>query len=400
MEKVFIPKLAQNEAAFVEGKKLHAIIMDAYLVAGFKKPAETIRNACDVFIIDPNTNYFTTGEYLQIKKSFEKLKTAPAEPYKIETLYADEGARKYKFVWESIENQISENANYIILPYLYSDSVEDGRFGLNLTMISDGLKLIEDKNIELPAYAMINLGNGVLTDYQKLDYLIEQYLGDFNSRLEGYFILINKFDCRKATQEELLGLAHLSFHLSLKKQVYFLKLGDFGEILSCIGASGYSSSLAGGEVFNAEGLFKKLTGFGRKHKEVTYVPELLNYLNDEELKKIGYKCKCSVCGEAGIPSGFNQTKAHFLERKLKEMEDISAVADDKKIEFMKIRVEQAIELAEKYNRDYPVHIKTDFLQRWKIVLEKSQYWKERNTVSGEADLDSLIEEAKEQISKK
>jgi hypothetical protein len=394
MRKIYIPKLAQNEASFVKGKKIPAVIMDAYIVSAFKNPTDTIRNSCKTFIIDPNTNYFI-GDFLTVKKSFNKLPTTPKKPYKIEDLLTNESIRKYKFVKKSIGYQIREKASLIILPYLYSDSIEDTKFSLNLTMISDGIKLIQDNKIKLPVYAMINLGNQILGDYQKLDKLIDRYSEDFGNKIDGCFIMINQFDCRKASEKELLGLAYLTFHLSKKRNIYLLKIGDYGELLSCIGASGYSSSIGGGETFNAAGLFKKLKAFGRDHSKITYVPELFNYLNDEELKKIGYKCHCSVCDQTnGIPVGRNNKKFHFLERKLQGIEGLNKVQDETKIDFIKLKIEEAIELAKKYNSQYPISIKTDFLIRWKNVLIKSKHWENRDGAKEEVDLDSLIEEAK------
>ena len=393
--KIFIPKLSQNEANFVEGKKIPSVIMDAYIVASYKNPYEEIKKSVDLFIIEPNTNYFT-GDYCKQKKSFEKLSTTPENPYKIEDLLTNESIRKYDFVLKNIEYQIEKEAGLIILPYLYSDSIDDTKFGLNLTMVSDGLKLIEEKKIKLPVYAMINIGNGILTDYQKLNYLIDRYSQDFDGKIDGYFVMMNQFNGRKASEEELLGLAHLSFYLSNRKNLYLLKIDDFGELLCCIGVSGYSSSLGGGETFNAEGLFKKMFGKGRNHNEITYVAELFNYLNDEELKKIGYKCHCSVCKDNGMPNGFNETKSHFLERKLERMKEIDAVSDDKKIDFALFKIEEAIRLASKYNSENALSIKTDFLIRWKNVLERAKNWSIGDTKQEEIDLDKLIEEAKNQ----
>lgn len=395
MKKIFIPKLAQNEAGFVKDKKIPAVFMDAYIVAKYKKPAEIICSSSELFIVDPNTNYFISTDCKKIKKSFNKLETAPEEYYKVDELLTDEGTRKYKFVKESIDYQVKHKFSLIILPYLYSDSIEDTRFGLNLTMISDGLRLVEDEQVKSPVYAMINLGNEVLNDYQKLDYLIERYSGDFNERIEGYFIMIDQFDCRKASEGELLGLAHLTFHLSENKKVYLLKMGDYGELLSCVGASGYSSSLGGGETFNATSLIKKIPGFGRNHSQTTYVPELFNYLNDEALKKIGYKCSCSICNKTeGLPNGVNNTKAHFLELKLKAMEELNAVKEGDRNTYLRSKLEQAIELANQYNSDFALSIKTDFLIRWKNILDKSRHWRNRDRSKDEIDLDNIIEEAR------
>lgn len=393
MSKIYIPKLSQGEASFVEGKTIPGIIMDAYLFATYKKPAETIRKATPFFILDPCTNYFIGG-YCKEKPSFEKLPTTPDKPYKVEKLLSDEGIRKYKFVKESIDYQVKEGLGQIILPYLYSDSIDDTKFNLNLTMISDGLKLIERDNIKLPVYAMINLGIEVLHDIGKLNQLIARYSNDYKEMLEGYFISIDNFDGRKASVEELEGFAYLVFNLSIDKKVYLLKIGDYGKALCCLGANGYSSSLGGGEIFYSSGLWKKITAYGRNHNEKTYVPELFDYLYDEQLKKVGYKCGCSVCKNSGIPPSWNETKEHFLERNISFMSELSAISNENKIDFMILKIEQAVELATKYNTENALGVKTDFLIRWKNVLEKAKHWTVENAAAEEVDLDALIEEAK------
>ena len=188
MDKIYIPKLSQSEASFVNGKTIPGIIMDANLFATYKKPADTIRKSTQFFILDPCTNYFIGGYYKK-KPSFKKLPTTPDKPYKVEKLLSDEGIRKYKFVKESIDYQVQEGIEQIILPYLYSDSVDDTKFNLNLTMISAGLRLIERDQVKLPVYAMINLGIEVFHDISKLNQLIARY-SDFKDNLKKYQAVI------------------------------------------------------------------------------------------------------------------------------------------------------------------------------------------------------------------
>ncbi len=396
ISKIFIPKLTYNELSFVKGKGVPAIIMDAYLVAYRKKVADKIRQETSLFIIDPNTNYFV-DDYCKKKPSFKSLSTTPKKPYKIDELLTDEGVRKYEMVLNNIRNQINNNAGLIILPYLYMDSIDDVKFNLNLTMISDGLRVIKDNKIKYPTYAMINIGNNIFNDYSKIDFLIGRYFVDFKNELDGYFVMINNFDCRRASKEELLGLAYLTFRLSGKKDLYFLKMGDYGEILCSIGATGYSSSLAGGETFNADNLSKKKIGkiFGRNHKEITYVAELFIYLNDEILKKIKYSCDCEVC-KGNIPSSWNDTRMHFLNRKLMAIEELNKIEDGEKIKFMISKINNSIEQVAEYNSKFaPLSIKADFLLKWKQVLKEVINWKDDDSKKVDTiDLDKIIEEAR------
>ncbi len=389
---IFIPKLIQNEGGFVDDKKVSCIIMDASIVATYPKAVEKIKKNVDYFIIDPVTNFFIENQYKD-KPAFRKLLSAPENPYKVEDLMANEGLRREQMVWLNIKNQIDNNASIIMLPYIYSDSTDDSRFGINLSMVSDGIKVAKREKVSLPLYAMINLGANILSDYSRLDYLVERYLSDFKDDLSGYVLMFDSMDCKKADEELLLGLAYLTFNLSDGKNVIPIKIGDFGEILCAIGAAGYSSGLAQGETFSADGLFKKIFRMGRKHKEVKYVPELFNYLYDEELKKIGYTCECEKCA-GSIPDGFNNAKAHFLSNKLKRMAELAAITGEKRIDFMILKLEEALKLATDLNLKFALSIKTDFLMRWKRILEKSKYWSHSDKKSSAINLDELIEEVR------
>ena len=107
-----------------------------------------------------------------------------------------------------------------------------------------------------------------------------------------------------------------------------------------------------------------------------------------------------MCKDSGMPNGYNETKSHFLERKLSRMNEISAIPKDKKIDFIRLKVEDAIKLANRLNSDYALSVDTDFLIKWKNVLEKAKHWKVEDAGQEEIDLDKLIEEAKSQTETK
>jgi len=394
---IFIPKLSQTESAFLNNVKVSTVIMDAHIVAWRPKIANKIKKSVDNFIIDPVTNYFVGKSYKE-KASFQKLNTAPSKPYKIDDLLTNEYLRKEEMVWLNIKNQIDEGSSVIIIPYIYTDSIDDTRFGINLSMISDAIKLIKEKNIKIPLYAMINMGSETLKDYSKLDYIVNRYYEDFKKNISGFFLMFDQLDCRKANEDSLMGLAYLTFNLSNNKKVFNLKIDDFGEVLSVISAGGYSSGLAQGESFSAKSLSEKSFAIGRRHKEITYVPELFNYLNDEELRKMKYSCNCSIC-KNGLPDGYNPTKAHFLEKKLERMKILNTITQGKRTNFLILKIVEAIKSSKEYNDKYLLSIKYDFLYKWKNVLEKSKNWTYSDKIKDEVDLDHLIEEAKDRISK-
>lgn len=394
---IFIPKPTGQEAAFANlGLKYPAFLMDAHIVSRNVAPAKKIADACDVFVIDPVTNHFVEKVYLT-KPSFKKLPYAPKEPFKVEDLLSNESLRVEKLVIPAIEYQASQNTGLIVLPYLFSESPDDTKFGINLSMISDSLKYARDKKIAKPLFAMINIGSGVLNHPRILNYIIERYDDDFDSKIQGYFIMVDQLDNKRASDEALHGLAHLVFQLRKnKKDVFVLKIGAFGEILSAIGGSGFSSGLATGESFYEEGLREKATGFGRPISKWSYIPELFNYVNDEAIKRTDYKCSCPVCNGM-IPADIFSKKAHFLHRRMSTMTTLQKYDRTKRIDLMRARLEDAVKLASHYNKKHALALDVNHLLNWRNVLESAKHWAhESDQDKKSVDLDKLIHEARAQ----
>ncbi|GAF87391.1 unnamed protein product, partial [marine sediment metagenome] len=189
----------------------------------------------------------------------------------------------------------------------------------------------------------------------------------------------------------LRGLAHLVFQLSKNnKSVFVLKIGAFGEILSAIGATGFSSGLAGGESFHEEGLREKLSGYGRPINKWTYVSELFSYVNDEAIKRTDYKCNCLTCNGL-LPGNAFSKKAHFLRRRMDTMKSLQKIDRPKRINFMLSRLEKSIKLASHYNKKHALLLSTDHLIKWRNVLESTKHWTHKDDSDKKAvDLDKLI----------
>lgn len=393
---IFIPKLTGQEGAFVDlDLKYSACLMDAHIVSRFSTPAEKISKACDVFIVDPITNYFVEIGYLQ-KPTICNLPYSPKEPFRVEDLYRGEVMRVEEMVIPSIEYQINNNADVIILPYLFADDSEHTRFGVNLNLISDGIKYARDKKIKKPLFAMLNMGGVVLSQPRILNYIIERYDDDYGNNIHGYFITMGRdFVHKGASDESLHGLAHLAFQLTKnKKQVFVLRIGAFGEILSAIGADGFSSGIDRGESFDEEGLREKSSNFGRDISKWTYVPELFNHVNDEAIKRTNYKCNCKSCG-GSLPKDVFSKKAHFLYRRMETMNELRKLGRTKRIGLMKARLEEAIKLASHYNEKYTLSLQVNHLINWRNVLESAQHWTHDDSQSKKSvDLDQLIHEAR------
>jgi len=389
---IFIPRINGTELKLVKlGAK--SALMDAYIVAQYPIPARKIASICDLFIIDPSTNYFVERYFLR-KVSFRKLPYSPKAPFNIEDLLVDESLRVKKLIEPAINYQINQKAKVIIAPYLFTGSPTDIKFGINLTMISDSIKYVERKKIKEPVFAMINMGSAILDDPKTLNYIIERYDDDFGERIHGYFIMLDQFKEKEVSESSLLGLAYLVFQLSKNKNVFALRIGAFGEVLSAIGASGFSSGLSAGESFSEETLKKESGGFGRPTSKWTYIPDFFSYISDEEIKKTSYKCGCSKC-RGSLPKTVFDKKAHLLTTRMAITKKLSSLSRNKRIDFMKYRLGQGIKLITEYNKKYGLAIKPHHLLRWISVLDSAKSWKHNDTAKQEdIDLDNLIHQAR------
>ncbi len=382
---LFVPRI-DDLTAVEAGMPLPAIIIDLPHTMWRPVVVEKTVEAGLPLIIDPVAfQLLYTGA--KNKKNFKKL--GYGQDVTPEELYSDAHARLEKIIKPAITAQVGAGTAIIVAPAFYSEDTDDIKFALNLTLLSETLRYLSENSIQLPVFASINLGRGVLLRPAVRNYIVDMYGGDFKDKIAGYFLTINDLDARKADQDHLIGLADLVFQLSKDKCIITKHVGAFGEALSAIGCSGFSSGLAEGESFSVKNLEDRKKGFGRTGSW-TYVPEIFDYANDVELKKIGYKCGCKYC-RGGIPEDAKSKKLHFLERRLAIMEALRPLDRVARIRLMKTKLQDAVKLVGQYVRDFGSPFKTDHLLRWITVLETAESW-EHLTEDDETKLNALLNE--------
>jgi len=364
---VFIPRLQHSNA--LEGVKLEVAIMGAHHIEGQPKTRAKIKAVTSTFIIDPVTHRFlyqASGD----AKSFRKLPYP--HPVSAEQLY-DPDFRYKKVVGPSIEHQIQRGADVIVAPYLFSVDSDDTKFTTNLSMLSETIRYVEEKKFNKPVYAMIHIGRTVLTHPLITNFISARYRDEeLKDKITGYIVTIDDMDDRLASVEELNGLARLVFQLSETHKVLANSIGGFGEVLCALGASGFTSGLATGEVTAVKTLNEKLKkGWKNRRLEMTYVPEIMGYANDAQLKKIGYKCNCVSCG-GGVPLGALAKKRHFLFTHLDAIKALAVSTNYQK--FVTTRLKKAIIVADGYKNKFQLPFKTIHLHNWLTVLQTAESW--------------------------
>ncbi|MFA5271129.1 MAG: hypothetical protein WC412_02160, partial [Candidatus Omnitrophota bacterium] len=105
----------------------------------------------------------------------------------------------------------------------------------------------------------------------------------------------------------------------------------------------------------------------------TYVPELLDKLNDDALSLVGYSCKCDVC-KGSTPQDGSAKKGHFLLNRLSIINEMRKLDRQGRIKFMQNRLEKGIKLGDQWRRKHGVAVDLSHLQKWRNVLEIASLW--------------------------
>jgi len=390
---IFMPRLMNQDGAATEIGKLPASLMTANIAAHYKNLATKARNASELFVIDPMTNNMVYDAFTE-KKAFQKVPYAPKKPFEMPKLFGDEKYRIASLVEPSIKFQLEKGADLVIAPYFFSEDANGDKFRLNHTLIPDSIKFMKREKIEKPLFAMINVGNSGLGNPKMLNHIIDRY-NDCEADLKGYLIMVDNLNDIKSDEDSLKGLAWLVFQLSANKDVFVLSIGAFGEVLGSIGASGFSGGLGWLETFSEKNLKQRLKFSPRKKKVAqTYIPELFDYVNDEIVKLINYKCSCTSCG-GKMPVDYGSKKLHFLYRRLGAMKKMGGLSRNERMGLMRGRLEEALDLAEGLYGRFAIPLQTSHLKRWMGILESAKHWKhgaDQDKVSD--DLTQVIHESR------
>ena len=379
---LFIPKITYKEI-FNLNTDISAVLLEAHHSKWRPSLVPTIKEKNVLFFLDPVTNM------VMYKNSRDKINYKKL-PYSVELdfekFYADSQYRNNDFLIPCLDFQKENNPDYIIAPYLFSDNPWDSLFSINLTMIAESKKYLEDKNIKKPLLAMITINPHILEKTIAINYIIDRYTDSSLDYLNGYFILTDCLDCMKSDYSQLFGLANLVYQLSNRKNVFYKQIGGFGEILCAIGLTGFVSGLNTSETFSSKNLERDIEHF-KKHNRV-YIPELFTFINIEDAKKINYKCNCSVCNGIFDTSSYFQNN-HYLNCKITSTNNLSKLNKTEKINYMIIKLEEAKEFAE-YYRKKVMNFNPTYLSNWKQILLYSKNWS--FTKQDSIDLENLLKD--------
>lgn len=379
-EPIYIPKLQDGNVSDWS-LKLPVICVNAMTLA-WRPSTLSLRDQAEVFIVDPVTDRLLLPEARK-KKNFKKLGYPEAEP---EDMYSDSSVRR-KLIEAAIKNQVDANASILIAPYLFAEDTDDTKFTVNLTLLSETVKYLQEVGEARPLFAMICIGNSVFTRPTVLNHIIDRYNDDFTEHVSGFILSINEFSGRgNPDQSMLIGLANFVYRLSEYKPVVMKRIDAFGEVLCAIGAAGYSSGLAISETYSV----KNQEDTPRKAVRRIYAAEIFDYLNDEEAKKIGYECHNNSSPQAEHPQDHHTKTKHYLHHKMDRVNKMQSLNRQQRIDFMLQEIKKGEKLASEWNSKFGIPPKFLHATRWKTVLDQACHWKPSK--QDDAELKKLLEE--------
>lgn len=355
---IFVPKPQDSDITNL-GLKFPATMMDATIVRWRPDAAARIATSSELFIVNPVTHFLLYKDSKELK-SFKKL------PYphgiRFEDLHGNPELRSEKLIRPAIEFQLAKNSGIVIAPFFFTEDDNGAKFNLNLTMLSESIRHFQSQKIQKPLFSMIYIGNAILTNSSAIINVVDRYTDEmYQKAVSGYVVAIDNFDAKRMSVESLCGLAKLVFLLSLGNKPVFVKsIGTFGEVLGAIGAAGFVGDK---ETMSVEYLQERPKFFGRP-KNWVYLPEMLDHANEAEVRKIGYKCPCPACG-GGIAMDATSRKRHLLYSRIKAMDELSKRIPDKRIDYMKNRLGQAVDFV-----DYCVRKHRSPFEKTRLALVK------------------------------
>lgn len=372
----FAPKYLNADLALAREFAVRASLLTANCGdQRFANLRAAVRENAEVLIVDPLTHAFNYQGYLD-KPTFTALPYAPQQPF--DAAYFRDAANTRNLAIQVLDYEIGLGANILVPPYLYTRDLDDGRLRSNMRLIAEGLRIRDERGIQSPIFGMMCFSGTILESPVSTHEMITQYR---EPALDGYLVVVENFDDRQVSTQMLMGLARLVRGLAVDRDVVVCSIASFGQVLTALGANGFSAGVGWLETFREVNLQPGRANFpaDRAHRsQFYYFPELLSYLPPDAARDIfreggsetarAFMCPCPVCAN-GLPDTGPQKKQHFMHRRRGEMQDLAARPLEDRPRFMRDRIGLALELAAAIEEEGFVRVPTEHFIRWIAVLD-------------------------------
>lgn len=341
-----------------------------------RRAVEAAQRGCHTLIIDPVTNNFSYDKFLDAP-TYQALPYCPDDMLTAAN-FEDEGFRE-SFIRTVLRFQAEQGAGILLAPYLLAENLDSARYPINLrlaTEAKDELNSMEDRRA-YQLFAVINISSHFLASPASVARVSSDYL---SLPAEGYILMVEGFDDRRASQDHLNGLADLVAQLSNERDVIVMPIAAFGLVLTALGANAFGAGVGWMEIMREQSLMSGQVGYDPEaayRGRYYYLPELLYYAHPDQIPTLTdpeicpslapSRCACPECIDS-IPEDVRGKRMHFLHRRYDEMTQLAHADPSQRKDWLESRIQVALELAPRVFQDTLIEIPTAHLQRWLRTL--------------------------------
>lgn len=351
---------------------------------GLTKIVQENENVC--VIIDPATVRLAYDTF----SDTEGLKQLPYAREDFQPITPD-NLKDYKdqkdYVKKVIDTEAEFGADILLAPFHYthnsnvslvSTNPHAEWFDLDVKLLKEAIdyRNTNEKLKDKPIYAGICINHTALGSEREWRYILNTF-SIFDC--DGYVVYVDSID-ENSSKGTLLN--YISFLRELQsatgKPVVAGRVSAIGLGLLCAGVAGFTAGTARFETFS-EGFYKEEKESYNLYKRY-YYPSLLKtmpILRKDPARfgliktKLG-SCGCIYCNgknDANILVDAN-TKLHFLEVRAQEIAEISALPEDKRVEYFISRVDSALDNFALLTPSVFKPSEYSYLNNWKEVFSK------------------------------
>jgi len=373
---IFMPRVTDGVLAD-SNLGINNVLINASTVAGMPGVYQKISEAASFLIVDPETDQLM----LPTKKaSFNKLPYAAVDARK---LYSDPEYRLSDLVIPALDFQRERNIDVLSSPYLAYEHFNTEFFNVSMALVNETIRNAKAANKQAKINVMVCPKSQALHNLQEVSFIAARYSEDFKDDIDYYTVKVDGLSDKDASVEELLGLARLVHELSWTAPVIVNPVGGFGLVLSVAGASYIVSSWRGSEAYTTQ------NGMRRRPSTRVYYPPILNYLDINELRSLGYKCNCETCKNS-LPENHESITKHKIVALRDQYKELSKLTGQSRVDFVKKKYANAQTELNALGIKKMGPKNATYINKWSAVLDEVAGWS--NEPDEDLELDKLLEE--------
>ena len=373
---IFIPRVTDKNLS-KSGLGIDYAIINASTAAGYPGVFTETKNAVNTLIIDPETDKLTLAQ----STFYKKLPYASVDATK---LYSDAEYRLKEFVIPVLDFQRDHGLDILSTPYLSYEHFNTEYFNVSLAMVNETIGNVKAGEVKSKINVIVCPKCNALLNLQEVSYIASRYGEDFKNDVDYFTVKVEGLNDKTANLDELLGLARLVHELSWHAPVIVNPVGGFGLVLVLAGASYISGSWRGNEAYVAK------TG-PRSNTTSTkvYYPPVMNTLDINDLRKMGYLCDCESCNNK-LPEGNDVIIKHKVTIIRDLYRELSSLKGDARVEYVKNKYITAQKELNNLAVNKMGPKNNAYINKWASVLNEVIKWP--NEAQDDAELDKLLEE--------